>query len=673
MTSKTEPKQDNNASTEQPPEDGKWQPASWPGQVWSDVHATGWRLRRQLVPHAVAAAIGGIGVAAHAIAAHGAAPGQLAAILAGVSFPAALWLARRAKRRKPRWAKRVLWGGLLGAGWLATAPYGMGPEQIAFLLAGELAVSARWWQHHRPGYPDRDAPAEPEQQSTRAQQIVADWDAFIACDGGPLPRSVLISPEATKHTIAFDLQLWRGKQTLAAAIAAIDKIATGLDVGVQDLIIESHPTRSDAWCRLQVVTDSPIAGDLTFTGPRRRGGYLGMGPYADGTGEAEYRLYTPGSMWSGVVIGGTGSGKSRLVENLVISALAGGDEGPDTVFWYLDPQHGGSSPALAEHADWFCDLDNADDMLDAGLALLDARGQENAAEGWTGFTPTPERPGVLIGLEECHATLADPNKAAKWARIAREGRKVGIALILISQYPGLETFGGKEALRSSVMEGNAIVLRSTSNQTKGLMAGLQVDPKTLPRIPGYAYVNGNEAIGQRTAPFRNRDTGEVAGEWLAAQPKADLDLYSTTATLAAGTEYRDRHEVASDTREVAKAFVEALRRGEIPDRVLRRARAGRATTAAVGDLGQIIEFPGPITVPVQQGPGMSFEEAVLALTPSHRLVLGSIMAGNARPHDICNATGLSRRHVHDLLAGLLRAGYVTKSGSGPAVQYQTAA
>jgi hypothetical protein len=672
MTTKTATKQD---TTEELPEEGKWQPASWPGQAWSDIHATGWRLRRQLLPHAVTAAVGVAGVAAHAIAAAGAAtPGQIAAVLAGISLPAVLWATRRVKRRKPRWAKRALFAGLLGAGWLTVAPYGVGPEHLAVLVGAELAIGARWWQHHRPGYPDRDAPAEPKAQSTRAEQIIADWDEYIACDGGPLPKSRLVNPQITPHTIAFELEFWRGRQTLAIALQNLAKIADGLLVDMDEIVLEGQSKapgrrRSTARARFQVVTDSPIAGDLTFTGPRRRAGYLGMGPYADGAGEAEWRLYTPGSMWSGVVIGGTGSGKSRLVENLAISALSGGD----TVLWYLDPQHGGSSPALAERADWFCDLDNADDMLDAALAMLDARGQENAAEGWTGFTPSPDRPGVLITLEECHATLADPNKAALWARIAREGRKVGIALLLISQYPGLETFGGKEALRSSVMEGNAIVLRSTSNQTKGLMAGLQVDPKTLPRIPGYAYVNGNEAIGQRTAPFRNRDTGANAGVWLDAQPKADLDLYSVTATLGAGTAYRDRHEVASDTREVARAFVEALRRGEIPDRPQRQTRPTRSTTAFVGELGQVIRFPGPITALVRQDPGTPFEAAVLALSASHRLVLGSIMAGNARPHDICNATGLSRRHVHDLLAGLLRAGYVTKSGSGPAVQYQTAA
>src|SRR5690606_1047262 len=121
-----------------------------------------------------------------------------------------------------------------------------------------------------------------------------------------------------------------------------------------------HPQLKGAALRLQVITNSPIAGDVVFDGPRRDGGLLELGPSADGSGEAVYRLYTPGSMWSGVSIGGTGIGEGRLVEHIVIAALSGGD----TEFWYLDPARGGSSPALAGHADWFVSMDQTDDMLD---------------------------------------------------------------------------------------------------------------------------------------------------------------------------------------------------------------------------------------------------------------------------------------------------------------------
>lgn len=681
-TTQTAPDAENTPS---PAETRTWVPASWPGRIWSDTRATSWRLRRQILPHAVAAGIGTTGAAAHAIAAFGVDPAQLALILAGTGVPAAFWAAHQTKKRRPQWARRALLAGLSGAGWLALAPYGVGPEQAALLIGAEYALGARWWQHHRPGYPEEAAEQieQAEQSMDRAAQIIADYTTYAAGKGRVLEGSVLLNPVITRYTIAFDLQLDRGKQSIATLYGSLDKLATALDCTVEDLVPEKHPSRrSDAWCRLQVIIDSPIAGNLTFTGPRREDGILRLGPYADGDGEVPYRLYTPGSMWSGAIIGGTGIGKSRVVENIVISAISGGD----TVYWYLDPQNGTSSAALAEHADWFANLETADDILDAALAIVDARGRENAAEGIIEFTPSPERPGLLIVVEECHAVFADPAKAAEWARIAREGRKVGVCLLLVSQYPGLETFGGKDAMRSSVMAGNAIVLHTTSNQTKGLIPGLQLDPKTLPRTPGYGYVLGTDPdIGLRTAPWRNRNTADQAGRWLAAQPMPSLDTYAATATLLNTTAYRDRHDSVLGAQEAARAFVEALRRGELPDQATTRTKT-KTATAAASDLGQIIRFPQPITEPIQsprhqprrQDPAPDAAPDRRASTPlmlgdSHRIVLAAIAAGNRQPKDIIQVTRLSRRHIQELLADLLTAGYVTKTGAGPAVQYQPAA
>lgn len=652
----------------------RWVPASWPGRIWADVRATGWRARRQLLPHAIAGGVAGTGLAAHAIAAHGAAsPAQLALLSAGVGFPAVLGLAKWTRKRKPRWTKRVLIAGVFAAGWLTAAPYGVGPEQAAALITAEYALGARWWQQHRLGYPTpgETSGRDDEQELGLAEQFIADYATYAAAKGKVLEGSALMNPTRTKHTIAFDLRLSRGSHSISTLYGALGKLATALDVNVQDLVPERHPRRKDAWARLQIVIDSPIAGDVKFTGPRRDGGLLRLGPYADGDGEVPYKLYTPGSMWSGVVIGGTGIGKSRIVENIVISAISGGD----TVYWYLDPQNGTSSPSLAEHADWFATLDNADAMLMALLAIVDARSRENAALGLMEFTPSPERPGLLAVLEECHAPLADPNKAKLWARIAREGRKVGVAFLLISQYPGLETFGGQDPMRSNVMAGNAIVLRTLSNTAKGLMPGLQIDPKTLPEIPGYGYVLGNDpAIGLRTAPWRNRDTGKNAGDWIELQPMPELDRVAATATLLRTTAYRDRHEISASAQETAAAFIEALRRGELPDAATLAETAVEEPQEAAGDLGNVIKFPGPITPAVQATEKVARErQASAQFGDSHRAVLGAVASGIARPSEIAQVVKLSQRRVQGILADLLNAGYVTKTGAGPAVQYQPAA
>jgi uncharacterized membrane protein len=645
----------------------EWGPASWPGRIWADVRATGWRARRQLLPHVLAGGVAGTGLAAHAITAHSAvAPGQLAAVLAGTGLPAAIVAAQCVKKRKPKWTRRVLIGGLVAAGWLTLAPYGVGPEQAAVLIGAEYALAARWWQHHRPGYPAPTTDTQGEDDLELADQLIADYTTYAAAKGRVLEGSALMNPVATRYTIAFDLKLDRGRQSIATLYGALDKLATALDVSVEDLVPERHPTRKAAWARLQVITDSPIAGNIDFTGPRREGGILRLGPYADGDGEVPYKLYTPGSMWSGVVIGGTGIGKSRLIENAVISAISGGD----TVYWYLDPQNGTSSPGLAEHADWFATLDNADDVLEALLAIVDARGRENAALGIMEFTPSPERPGLLAVIDECHAVFADPNKAVEWARVAREGRKVGVAFLLASQYPGLETFGGKDAMRSSVMAGNAFALHTASNQAKGLIPGLEVDPKTLPKIPGYGYVLGTDPeIGLRTAPWRNRNTADQAGRWLADQPMPQLDTFTATATMLATTAYRDRHATTATSQDAARAFVEALTRGEVPDTIRRRKKTAPHPQQTADNLGQVIQFPGPITrtSPHQAGGRTT---AAATLGDSHRAVLGAVASGLATPREIEKAVQLSHRRVQEVLSDLLTAGHLIKAGHG---RYQTAA
>jgi hypothetical protein len=373
-------------------------------------------------------------------------------------------------------------------------------------------------------------------------------------------------------------------------------------------------------------------------------------------------------MWSTLFIGGTGSGKSRSVENKVISALSGGD----TVYWYLDPNGGGSSPALAEHADWFVTTQGAQDMLNAALAILNARGEENAVEGWTGFTPSPQRPGLLIVVEECHVPFGDSAMTAGWTRIAREGRKLGVSLVCASQYPGLETFGGSEAMRLNVMAGNVVVFNTLSNSTGQLMPGLEVDPKTLPMISGYGYVQGSAETGTRTAPFRNRLTdlsleGERTSRWLAAQPRPSLDTLAATATLAAGTAYRDRHDAENSTREASAARVKMLREGHLPEGMI--VGTVQQQSVPMGEMGEVIAFPGPVTLESLRSPAQP-AAAELVLSPSHLAVLQAVAAGATRPSEVEKAVDLSPRRVATLLKELVVSKHLTQPSYG---RYQRAA
>lgn len=658
-------------TTAEAPEDTSpgYEPEGIVRRLQRDLYSTVWRCRRPLLPHTATAGVLAAGLSADAVASAGVCgPVTASMTLAGVAVAGTAAAAARVKRRQPRWARRVLWGGAVSAGWLALAPFGVGAEQVAVLLGVEFGLAARWWQLHRPGYPSGGTPAveaaaEPAVPMSEAGTLIADWAAYVGSSGGALPGSSLELPRKTRHGWQFELNLARGKQTFLMAVAALDRVASALDVGMSGLIVEPAPADPDTGqeapskCRFQVVTDSPIRHNVLFEGPRRVDGTLYLGPFADGDGEAPYRLYTPGSMWSGVIIGGTGIGKSRLVENIAISALSGGD----TAIWFLDPQRGVSSPALAQHAQWFTSMDGAEAMLKAAEAILDGRGEESSYEQWTGFTASAGRPGVLIVIDECHNAFAEAAAAKRWARIAREGRKVGLALLCVSQYPGLETFGGCDPLRSSVMEGNAVVMRTTSRSAGQLMAGLAVDPLTLPKIPGYAYVQGSDEHGTRTAPFRNRNTGDGAAKWLAVQPQPDLDVLAATATLAAGRHYVDRNTSTSSGRTASKARVEALRNGHLPEDM---AAPRPAPTQVMGEMGEVIDFPRPVTAEDLAAP------AEAALTDSHRAVLDAVTAGAARPSEVEAAVNLSPRRVADLLKELVAAGLLVKPTYG---RYERAA
>jgi hypothetical protein len=682
----------------------RWAAASMAGRARRDGLATAYRLRRQLLPHAAAASVLGAGLAAEAVAntASISAP-ALSAMVATLTAPVAVWASRRVRARRPRWARRTLLAGLGAAGWLTLAPFGVGTGDVAVLTALEMAVAARWWQTCRIGYPTADdatteqaAPAEAA--LTLPEQIIADWDTNAAVKDGPAPGSRLFDPEPGRYGWAFTLKLSPGKQVFPAILSHLDKIASALDVGVTALVLEQHPDhQAPHWCRLQVITDSPITGDVDFDGPRRHSiwnakpgyGILEIGPYADGSGEALWQLYTPGSMWSGVVIGAPGIGKSRVIENIVISAISEGD----TEFWFIDPNQGASSPALARHADWFTTDQGAGDVLEALLAILDARGEESGVEGWTGFTPSPARPGLLVVIDESHRVFT-PDNAVLWARVAREGRKLGVALLVVSQYAGLETFGNKEALRSCIMVGNAIAMHVRSKSGKGLMAGLEVDPLKLPNIPGYGFTLATEN-NPRTAPFRNRNTAPagddaMADRWLAQQPRPGLDTLSATATLAAGTAYRDRHTSSSTGRAAAARRVAMLRDGHLPDHRL-RGTTTQATTAPTssgdGEYGRVITFPtyDEHLRAAQQATEQTPEQTMARpaepaaegtahataakgrpthLGSSYQAVWDAVADGATRPAAIAAHVGLSRRQVQDLLKELLAAGYLTQPKYG---------
>lgn len=619
--------------------------------VASAPRATLWRLRRQALPHAATLATLGGGLAAWAAAAVTGEAGTVAAGAAAAGAAITAFAALLSRRTTSPWRTRVLTAAVVATTWLALAAIqGVGPGMITGLLAAAYTLAARWWQAHRLQHhpTSRSRRTGPDRTDHGGlDEIQNAWDTYVATPNGPAPDSRLVEPEPFEHGVRYIAELVRGRQTFTSLQRSTELVAGGIGHDIEDLLLEPEPRRrGTASARVTVLSRNPVVGDIVFTGPAVDGGRLLLGPHADGTGEAGYQLYTPGSMWSGVVIAGSGMGKSRLLENIACSTMSRGD----TVVWFLDPHNGASSPALRDHADWFATLSDAEDMLTAALTVGRWRGEENAAYNLTGFDASPDRPGLLIVIDESHRVFPDQKTAARWGDIAREFRKFGVTLLLADQYPGLPTFGGSEELRSSVMRGNVIAMHTRSRIAGTLMAGLQVDPLALPAIPGYAYSQASENVGGRTAPFRNRDTagGQEIHDWMAAQPRTTLDAF---AANAAGAVYRDRGADTTAVREASLRRVEALRAGDLS--VLRSHHDDRRNLAPAAEPapgGNVVAFP---TAPLPTGP-----QPPAGLPDSQRRILAAVTAGHTRPVDIRTATGYSERQVYNLLRKLTTDGHL---------------
>ncbi|MDQ3030766.1 MAG: hypothetical protein M3R09_12225, partial [Actinomycetota bacterium] len=381
------------------------------------------------------------------------------------------------------------------------------------------------------------------------------WDTNIRDRGGQMKGAELSRPAPFEHGDSHTVQLVPGVQHLGTAQAALPLISSGMHRPIDQLVLEQHPDREDPTVlRLQVVTRSPIKQTVWFDQPRHEDGRIALGPYADGCGDAAWRLYTEDSMWGGFVLGGIGSGKTKLIELIALSAIARGD----TYVIYIDGQSGASSPVLFNHPDiWSAGPDGSMRVLAALERISRWRNKENRVMGLPGFTPSPERPGILTIIDECHRIF--PQAAGRWADLATEDRKLGKAYLAADQHSGLtDVFGGQDRLRSALLSGNGAAMRTTSRIAGNLIPGLDLNPFDLPVLPGYGYLVAPEGSGGRTAPFRGRripgsreKTADPSlpvpsvEEWFERLTMVELD---GPAARAAGPDFTERHERAEAER-----------------------------------------------------------------------------------------------------------------------------
>ncbi|MFI5614718.1 type IV secretory system conjugative DNA transfer family protein [Amycolatopsis sp. NPDC051903] len=643
------------------------------------------RNRKQLMPHYITAGLLGLAQVVHSLAAQAHAVG-VAAMLTGVACGAAgvathVWL----RRREHLLSEWTLWSGLLAAAtslWMVSAVVsGFGWGSLALALAGDYAFGARWWAANR--HPEAVEPVPATEPEAAPVEVDASllahfprrWAQYLGAPGCILAGSQLVSGEPFEHGIEYILRLLPGKQDLDSVRANMSKIASGLGHPETKLTVDPYGENPDL-VRFRVVTNSPVAGDVYFHGPQFDDGKIVLGPYIDGLGDAVWRLYTDNSIWGGLIVGGTGSGKSRLIDVIALTALYTGC----TYVIHVDGQDGMSCPQLWEHAQERYGADDADYALRRLIAMQQYR-QRNRRSGGHGFNPASDYPGILVIVDEAHVVVTKEN-AEKWAKLAREARKVGIAVIMADQDGSLETFK-KSVLRGSLRAGNAVGLRTDERSQGQILAHGQFNLHDLPAIPGYGHTLGEAA---RHAPFKNRwvptredaAKGEAKGKALPAELRLVEDWYEQApkirldhGTHYAGDQVRRKGAFAAAAVATAPATAPATGyRSEQDDTALRPTRMVLPTVSKPRGTDGANTPTGPAEA--VQAPAVGEQQPGSALPESEQRVLDAILAGHTQPGAIAEHVGLSRQRVGALLGALAGKDLVTKTGNGPAVRYEAA-
>lgn len=521
-------------------------------------------------------------------------------------------------------------------------------------LLALLALGSRYWSHHRVprvlAQVDDEGPGTPPPPPGE-HSMARKWRTRIANRSGPLPGTRLTDLSEEPYGVHGRLHLVPGKQTINSVRAALGYVATGLGVSEADLLVEhvepteEEPKPDSSILDIKIVTVGLLSkkvplepGRLDVTDDGEV--HIRLGPYADGDGDARYRLYTADSMWSGFVAGSTGSGKSGLIDNLALAAW----ETKNTIVIYLDPKNGGSSPRIYDRAHWAIPNDPGtwDRLLSGLVELVEARGLENSARLKTsGFTPTAERPGVLVIVDECHAVITSEN-AYRWGRVAREGRAAGVALCLASQIYGLDSFGGSDAVRANVTAGNTVALRVSRNQAS-MIADIELDPSALPKITGVGLTAEGRDVAFRAAWAPNDTTANLMDTALEGAP-TELDALAAGALDAgSGQLYSRRHEIAAQQTEDAEARLSAYEAGRTPT-----AREETAPQVAVAN----------IVAPSLENMPSTIDPDLLTDTD---LGLGILAAANTDPNEkrLARWSGAARRVLQVLIeGGALRRGEI---------------
>jgi hypothetical protein len=268
-----------------------------------------------------------------------------------------------------------------------------------------------------------------------AGRVQAAWPKVAEAAGAAGAVLLEVRPVLFGWTAVIELRLG---QTLDDAVRQRGALESALDAPPGAVRLEQDPTRARR-VRLRVLDRDPHATPIPYPGPTagsiRRPLSLGLSELGEPTAPSFAGYHA-------LLVGTTGSGKSMLLNILVAEVVAAAD----AVGWGIDFTRGAELGPWERHG---ClgrvatTPEQAEQLLLAALAVLDARLDYLASQGIRTWPTSPGMPELKIVIDEHAEVVRTCSPAALKAidSIAERGRKVAVTLVVASLRASMDVLG----------------------------------------------------------------------------------------------------------------------------------------------------------------------------------------------------------------------------------------
>ncbi|HEY5985974.1 MAG TPA: FtsK/SpoIIIE domain-containing protein, partial [Streptosporangiaceae bacterium] len=503
----------------------------------------------------------------------------------------------------------------------------MRPTLLLVLLAGTVAGGAPWWWHRR--------------IRSRVEAGVAAWRADLEQheQGSSVGRPRFDA--AGGVTIPWTLA---GGRTIEDVRPAVGRLESLLDLRPGAIEIEQDETRKRQVV-LRISPHDPHKAARLYAGPPRDASILKVcviARYVDG-GDA-------GLVLVGVqvlVAGTTGSGKSNVV-NIIVWYLAacrdvvlGGCDLKGGV--ELGPWEDVFAPGWLAHTP-----ERAVEVLEAAVRVITWREGWMRQERLRAWPTSPQRPALVIVIDEIQAVSANKRAIAAIKTITAQGRAMAVSVVIATQYPTVDALGGPKdgALIAANMTASVCLrVKSPTHTNVAFGPGAVSDgwlPHKIPASkPGALYLRAASAEEPRLAR-----SDQVTDQMVA---RASRELAPYRVALDEGSEH-GALGTASSTADSTRAWpADGPPHGPLGGPRFGTAGGPGVGTATVPPDGTALGETDSPPYGTADGPPADPLEALLA-------VLATAGERGIRAEDLADAIGRGRTWTYDRLGELERQG-----------------